>query len=70
MKFLLENGCQPSVKNATGATPLHYSVAEGFVDVTRCLLEMGADANALVIANEVRYFPLFCFVLIISLQVI
>eukprot|EP00112_Aurelia_sp_Birch-Aquarium-sp1_P010726 Seg2284.4 transcript_id=Seg2284.4/GoldUCD/mRNA.D3Y31 product=Inversin protein_id=Seg2284.4/GoldUCD/D3Y31 len=55
VKFLLENGCQPSVKNATGATPLHYSVAEGFVNVTRCLLEMRADANALVIANETEY---------------
>ena len=53
VRFLLENGCQPTVRNTTGATPLHYSVAEGYISITKILLDNGAFVNALVTTNEV-----------------
>ena len=51
--FLLDNNCNINVQNSSGATPLHYSVAEGHNDLTKRLLQRGAIVNSLVTTNEV-----------------
>ena len=56
VNFLLQCGCPATVKNTNGATPLHYSVAEGCFRITKALLESSASPNALVTTNEVFIF--------------
>lgn len=59
VKFLIENGCHLTVRNLTGATPLHYSVAEGHMKISELLLQNGACSNALVTTNEVFHLTYY-----------
>jgi len=45
VKFLLERGVDPNVRNNPGDTPLHYAAERGHLDVVKFLLERGADPN-------------------------
>ena len=47
VKTLLEKTPdQVSARNPDGMTPLHMAAAYGLLDIARCLIENGADANA------------------------
>ena len=46
VKALVEAGANVNVLNANSWTPLHYSVQKGFPDITKYLIEHGADINA------------------------
>ena len=57
IKFLLEHGADVHLKDKNGLTSLHYAVIEvpdGLIacDVLKCLLENGADINALTNYNS------------------
>lgn len=46
IKYLVDNGADPSVPNRFGTTALHYSVRKGNMEVSAYLLELGVDINA------------------------
>ncbi|XP_063729687.1 ankyrin repeat domain-containing protein 27-like isoform X2 [Symsagittifera roscoffensis] len=49
-----------SSRNNKGNTPLHLAASRGFAEVTKCLLDSGADAN---IRNEMSFTPLECAIM-------
>ena len=45
VKFLLQRGANPNIRNKAGATPLQIAVTLGFVDGVEELIKRGADVN-------------------------
>jgi len=45
VKFLLEHGANPNMKNNYGNTPLHFAATYGHPEVAELLLEHGANPN-------------------------
>jgi len=45
VSYLLEQGADPSITTAAGATPLREAVQNGHVDVVDALLQAGADPD-------------------------
>eukprot|EP01104_Vermistella_antarctica_P020786 TRINITY_DN904_c0_g2_i1.p1 TRINITY_DN904_c0_g2~~TRINITY_DN904_c0_g2_i1.p1 ORF type:complete len:191 (-),score=35.76 TRINITY_DN904_c0_g2_i1:95-667(-) len=55
MKQLLGGGgyySDPSMRDASGYTPLHYAARGGRLEACRVLLDRGADANAVTLAGH------------------
>lgn len=45
-RLLIEKGANTNATNKKGNSSLHYSIAYGFEDVTKCLISSGADEFA------------------------
>lgn len=45
---LLDAGCDPNTPGSDGRCALHYAAMEGSEEITRLLLQTGADANAII----------------------
>lgn len=68
VRYLLDNGCNPSVRYRKGSTPLMAACYKGFVDIVVALLEREVDVNAtdesgwsaIFIAAEQGYYNIVC----------
>ncbi|MFN4241559.1 MAG: ankyrin repeat domain-containing protein [Erythrobacter cryptus] len=59
LRFLLENGADPNIRNRKGITPLQLAVALGFVDGAEILIKRGANVN---ISDQTGETPLIAAV--------
>ena len=58
--FQVLSSASLSSRNRKGDTPLHLAASQGYAQITKCLLDSGADPN---LRNELSFTPLECAVL-------
>lgn len=59
LRFLLENGADPNIRNRKGIAPLQLAVALGYVDGAEILIKRGANVN---ISDQTGETPLIAAV--------
>lgn len=52
VKFLLEKGASPNIKDDAGQSPIFLAAANRRTDIMQSLIEKGADVNAKTVAGE------------------